>query len=89
MLEIRGVTKIYHSKKGDSVKALDNISITFPETGMVFLLGKSGSGKSTLLNVIGGLDGYDSGEFVIKGKSSREFGGSDFDSYRNTFISKT
>ena len=86
MLEIRGITKIYRSKTGQEVKALDNVSLTFPERGMVFVLGKSGSGKSTLLNVIGGLDGYDAGEFIIKGKSSREFGGADFDAYRNTFI---
>ena len=86
MLEIRNVTKIYTSKAGNSVKALDNVSVTFPETGMVFILGKSGSGKSTLLNVIGGLDGCDNGEFIIKGKSSKQFGGSDFDAYRNTFI---
>lgn len=86
MLELRNVTKIYHSKSGNDVRALDNVSISFPETGMVFILGKSGSGKSTLLNVIGGLDSCDSGEFVIKGKSSRSFAGSDFDAYRNTFI---
>lgn len=86
MLEIRNVTKIYRSKTGESVKALDNISISFPESGMVFLLGKSGSGKSTLLNVIGGLDSCDRGEFIIKGKSSKDFKGSDFDAYRNTFI---
>ncbi len=86
MLEIRNVTKIYRSKTGDSVKALDNVSISFPESGMVFLLGKSGSGKSTLLNVIGGLDSCDNGEFIIKGKSSKDFRGSDFDAYRNTFI---
>ncbi len=86
MLEIRNITKTYRSKKGESVRALDNISIQFPESGMVFLLGKSGSGKSTLLNVIGGLDSYDSGEFVIMGKSSADFVGSDFDAYRNTFI---
>ena len=86
MLEIRGVTKIYRSKAGIEVKALDNVSVSFPETGMVFILGKSGSGKSTLLNVIGGLDSCDGGEFIIKGKSSRDFVGSDFDAYRNTFI---
>ncbi|MBO5415534.1 MAG: ABC transporter ATP-binding protein/permease [Clostridia bacterium] len=86
MLEIRNITKIYRSKAGNSVKALDNVSVKFPETGMVFILGKSGSGKSTLLNVIGGLDSCDSGEFIIKGKSSADFAGSDFDSYRNTFI---
>ena len=86
MLEIRNITKVYRSKTGESVKALDNISIKFPDTGMIFILGKSGSGKSTLLNVSGGLDGYDSGEFVIMGKSSKDFVGSDFDAYRNTFI---
>ena len=86
MLEIKNLTKTYHAKNGVSVKALDNVSIAFPKTGMVFVLGKSGSGKSTLLNVIGGLDASDSGEFIIKGKSSKQFGGSDFDAYRNTFI---
>ena len=86
MLEVRNLTKVYRSKTGEQVRALDNVSITFPESGMVFILGKSGSGKSTLLNVIGGLDSYDSGEFIIKGKSSKDFGGSDFDAYRNTFI---
>ena len=86
MLEIRNLTKIYRSKTGEEVRALDNISVTFPATGMVFILGKSGSGKSTLLNIMGGLDSYDNGEFIIKGKSSTDFGGSDFDAYRNTFI---
>ena len=86
MLEIKNLTKTYRSKTGDQVRALDDISISFPESGMIFILGKSGSGKSTLLNVMGGLDSYDSGEFIIKGKSSKNFGGSDFDAYRNTFI---
>jgi len=86
MLEIRNLNKTYKSKTGESVKALDNVSISFPESGMIFILGKSGSGKSTLLNVMGGLDSYDSGEFIIKGKSSNDFGNSDFDAYRNTFI---
>ncbi|MBQ9783058.1 MAG: ABC transporter ATP-binding protein/permease [Clostridia bacterium] len=86
MLEIRNLTKIYRSKTGEEVRALNDVSISFPECGMVFILGKSGSGKSTLLNIMGGLDSYDNGEFVIKGKSSKDFAGSDFDAYRNTFI---
>ena len=86
MLEVKNLTKIYSGKGGVTVKALDNVSVEFPETGMVFLLGKSGSGKSTLLNVAGGLDKPDEGEVIVKGKSSKEFSGSDFDSYRNTFI---
>ena len=86
MLEIKNLVKIYKTKGGQEVRALDDVSVKFPETGMVFLLGKSGSGKSTLLNVSGGLDKPDSGEIIIKGKNSKEFSGADFDSYRNTFI---
>ncbi len=86
MLEVRNLVKVYKPKKGVAVKALDNVSIKFPHTGMVFLLGKSGSGKSTLLNVLGGLDRCDSGEIIIKGVSSRSFRQRHFDSYRNTYV---
>lgn len=86
MLQVSNLTKIYKTKGGANVKALDNVSLTFPEKGMVFLLGKSGSGKSTLLNVCGGLDSPTSGEIIVKGRSSKAFSQSDFDSYRNTFI---
>ncbi len=86
MLEIKNITKVYSPKGGVTVRALDDVSVVFPEKGMVFLLGKSGSGKSTLLNVIGGLDKPDSGEIIVKGRSSKDFSGSDFDSYRNTCV---
>lgn len=86
MIEIKNIVKTYHPKKGDKVVALSDVSVKFPETGLVFILGKSGSGKSTLLNVLGGLDTADSGEIIIKGKSSKDFSQSDFDSYRNTYL---
>lgn len=86
MLEVVHLTKVYKAKGGVETKALNDVSVRFPETGMVFLLGKSGSGKSTLLNVCGGLDSPTSGEVIVKGRSSKNFSQSDFDSYRNTFI---
>ncbi|ERJ10988.1 ABC transporter ATP-binding protein/permease [Haloplasma contractile] len=86
MLEIKNITKRYKPKKGVPVTALDNVSLQFQDKGMVFVLGKSGSGKSTLLNIMGGLDQADSGEIIIKGKSSKDFRQSDFDSYRNTYL---
>lgn len=85
MLEIKNLTKIYKTKGGD-VKALDDVSVCFDRTGLVFLLGKSGSGKSTLLNLIGGLDSPTQGEVIVLNKSSKDFSGSDFDSYRNTYV---
>lgn len=86
MLQTIHLTKIYKTKGGADVRALDDVSIQFPERGMVFLLGKSGSGKSTLLNVCGGLDAPTSGAIVVKGRSSNSFSQSDFDSYRNTYV---
>ena len=37
-IETKNLTKIYKNKVGTDVLALDDISLKFPETGMVFLL---------------------------------------------------
>ena len=66
MLQLRNITKTYKVGNGQVV-ALDNVSIDFPDKGIVFVVGKSGSGKSTLLNILGGLDKMDSGEIIIDG----------------------
>lgn len=86
MLKLIDIYKTYKTKSKQSYQALNGVSIEFPNKGFVFITGKSGSGKSTLLNIIGGLDGYDSGEIIIKGKSSSKFRSADFDSYRNTYV---
>lgn len=86
MLEVKNLKKVYKTKNDVVTDALDGVSIQFPEKGLVFLLGKSGSGKSTLLNVCGGLDAPSEGEIIVKGRSSKDFTQSDFDSYRNTFV---
>lgn len=75
MLEAVKISKTYKPKRGVPVKALDGVSLKFPDRGMVFLLGKSGSGKSTLLNLLGGLDRYDKdgGEIIINGVCEPQF----------------
>lgn len=85
MLELKHISKIYTSKAGET-RALDDVSVVFPEKGMVFVLGKSGCGKSTLLNVCGGLDVPDEGELSVKGRSTKDFTETDYDSYRNTCV---
>ncbi len=85
MIELRSVKKIYTTKIGETA-ALDGVSLTFPNKGLIFITGKSGSGKTTMLNVIGGLDGFDDGEIIIDGRSFKDLSAKDYDSYRNTFI---
>ncbi len=86
MIEVKNLVKRYNDKSNQPVLALDNISFTLPDTGLVFILGKSGSGKTTLLNMLGGLDSYNEGEIVVFGKSTKKFSKSDFDAYRNTCV---
>ena len=85
MLELRNVKKSFRIGENET-KALDDVSVSFREKEFVSILGPSGSGKSTCLNIIGGLDRYDSGDLIIKGKKTKEFKDKDWDAYRNNSI---
>ncbi len=82
MLELRKITKTYHSGNFEQ-KALNKVSVNFRKSEFASILGPSGSGKTTLLNIIGGLDHYTSGDLVINEVSTKEFKDKDWDSYRN------
>lgn len=84
MIEVQQLTKVYSGTT--PVTALDEITLTLPDTGMVFFLGRSGSGKTTLLNLLGGLDGFQSGDIQVDGISLRGLNVRQLDAYRNTYI---
>ncbi|WP_125982555.1 ABC transporter ATP-binding protein/permease [Loigolactobacillus iwatensis] len=85
MLKLSHINKVYHV--GDTVtKAQNDVSVQFRQQEFVAILGPSGSGKTTMLNIIGGLDRYDSGDLLIKGKSTKNFKDSDWDAYRNNSV---
>lgn len=67
-------------------RAVDGITVSFREQEFVAVLGESGSGKTTFLNIIGGLDRYDEGELIIKGKSTKNFKEREWDAYRNNSV---
>ncbi len=85
MLELRNIIKDYPTSS-ETVHALKGINLTFRESEFVSILGPSGCGKTTMLNIIGGLDKYTEGDLVINGRSTKEFGDRDWDSYRNHSI---
>lgn len=85
MLELKDIKKAY--LVGDiKTEALKGISVAFREKEFVAILGPSGCGKTTCLNIIGGLDRYDSGDLIIKGKSTKKFSEREWDAYRNNSI---
>ncbi len=86
MINVRNLTKIYSTNKGQPCIALDNVSFTLPDSGMVFVVGKSGCGKSTLLNLLGGLDTQTSGDVFVDGRAFSSFNARDFDSYHNDYL---
>jgi putative ABC transport system ATP-binding protein len=66
MIEMQGIHKYYRS--GDqSLHVLKGMDLNIREGELVSIMGSSGSGKSTLLNILGILDGYDSGRYVLAG----------------------
>jgi putative ABC transport system ATP-binding protein len=82
MIRLRDVHKYYRS--GDqSLHVLKGINLHIREGELVSIMGSSGSGKSTLLNILGVLDGYDSGSYELAGQQVRNLGETEAARLRN------
>jgi spermidine/putrescine transport system ATP-binding protein len=68
-IEAKGVTKLFQGAGQDSVKALDNVSVSIRENEFFTLLGPSGCGKTTLLRLIAGFDFPTEGEILLYGEN--------------------
>lgn len=67
-LQLRSLTKVYRTK-GETVVAVNGVSLSLPEHGFVIILGRSGCGKTTLLNLLGKMDMPTGGMALYNGKS--------------------
>lgn len=85
MYRLVNVSKSY-GKGSNVVNVLKEVNLSFPQTGLVSILGKSGSGKSTLLNIITGLDKPTSGKIYFLDKDLNKLNGRKKKSYQNQTI---
>ena len=85
MIEIKGLNKSYPT--GQSfLHVLKGIDLSIEEGELVAIMGSSGSGKSTLLNIIGMLDNYDSGSYLLDGVPIKDLDETKAANYRNKFL---
>ena len=65
IITLKDINKTYHGAQ--PLHVLKGINLDIGEGEFVSIMGASGSGKSTLLNILGILDNYDSGEYLLGG----------------------
>lgn len=85
MIQLQNINKSYRIGQ-HSLHVLKDVQLTIEAGEMVSIMGSSGSGKSTLLNILGILDGYDSGEYMLDGTLIRNLSERRAAVYRNRFI---
>lgn len=69
LIDIQNLTKIYPTRGGSNVHALDNISFQVEEGEFVTVVGPSGCGKSTLLKILAGILSKSSGTVTLHGEA--------------------
>jgi putative ABC transport system ATP-binding protein len=84
MIHLRGINKTYNN--GALLHVLKGIDLDIENGEFVSIMGASGSGKSTLLNILGILDNYDSGEYMLNGKLIKNLSETRAAEYRNHLL---
>jgi putative ABC transport system ATP-binding protein len=70
----------------NKLHVLKGINLEIKEGEMVSIMGSSGSGKSTLLNILGMLDNYDDGEYVLDNTVIKDLSETKAAQYRSKFL---
>ena len=84
MIQLKGINKTYFN--GAPLHVLKGIDLDIEKGEMVSIMGASGSGKSTLLNILGILDTYDTGTYLLNGQLIQNLSESRAAELRNRMI---
>ncbi|MGY3778495.1 ABC transporter ATP-binding protein [Isobaculum melis] len=68
MIDLKNVKKIYHTG-GEELIALNDVSLQIKKGEFTSIMGPSGSGKSTMMNILGLLDRFDEGSYILNGQN--------------------
>jgi len=85
MISLQNVVKTYE-KNGQTVYALNDITLQVPAGDFLAITGPSGSGKTTLMNILGCLDRPTSGTYLLDGATVQSLGGAAAAQIRNRKI---
>ena len=64
-VELENLSKRYRLSEGNTITALDRVTLSIPAGMVAAITGPSGSGKSTLLHVVGAMDSTDDGRITV------------------------
>ena len=85
MIKLNNLHKTYYTE-ATSLHVLKGIDLTIEQGEYVAIMGVSGSGKSTLLNILGILDSYDEGDYLLNGRLIKNLSERQAAKYRNEMI---
>jgi len=85
MLSLTNIHKSYTMGK-NSMHVLKGINLHVEKGEFVSIMGSSGSGKSTLLNILGILDNYDEGEYILDNVLIKNLNEAKAAQYRNKML---
>ena len=85
MIQVKDILKTY-TTGSETLVALDTISLEIMSGEFTAIMGPSGSGKSTLMNILGLLDRFDSGTYILNGQNVSDLNDNESAKVRNKEI---
>ncbi len=82
LIELKKINKVYQSG-AVPFQALKEVDLSVKEGEIIAVCGRSGAGKSTLLHIIGCIDTFDSGSYLLDGDNVKNLRDKELSKIRN------